>query len=144
MELFLNFIWLLISVLLVIHWMRVVRPTSAMQVGKAIVALVLLIVVLLPVISATDDLINMAGLMEGEHSEHAEHTVRRGEMPLLDIHQGAGMLNLAIFALLFIDLSFLSALRSRFVSRSQAVRVLKGFVKTFGMRPPPVVTSATA
>ncbi|HEY8998637.1 MAG TPA: hypothetical protein VIM60_12085 [Edaphobacter sp.] len=141
MELFLNFIWLLISVLLVVHWIRVVRPTSAMQVGKAAVALVLLIVVLLPVISATDDLMNMAGMLEGEH---AEHTVRRGEMPLLDIHQGAGMLNLAIFALLFIDLSFLSALRSRFVSRSQTVRVLKGFVKTFGMRPPPVASPATA
>lgn len=115
-----------------------------MQVGKAVVALVLLIVVLLPVISATDDLISMAGLLEGEHAEHAEHLVRRGEMPLLDFHQGASTFNLAIFALIFIDLSFLSALRSRLVSRPKTVRLLHGFAKTYGMRPPPVASPVAA
>ena len=144
MEHILNFIWLMISVLLVIHWMRAVKPTSAMQVGKAAIALILLIVVLMPIISATDDLMSMAGLLEGEHAEHAEHVTRRGEMPLLDFHQGDAELNLTIFAFLFVDLLFLSALRSRFVSRFQTVRLLKGFAKTFGMRPPPVALFATA
>ncbi|MDE1176272.1 MAG: hypothetical protein PW789_06635 [Edaphobacter sp.] len=138
MELFLNFLWLTLSIVLVVHWARVAKPTCASQVGKAAVAMILLIVVLLPVISATDDLAAMTGVLE---SEHAEHIVRRGEMPLLDIqHDTAVPLLPLLFTLfsLFVDLAFLSALRSRVVSQSKAQRLMDGFRRAAGIRPPPV------
>jgi hypothetical protein len=61
-------------------------------------------------------------------------------MPLLDIDQVAGsLMSFTILALLLVDLSFLSALRSRVVSRYKTIRLLDGFVKTAGIRPPPAL-----
>lgn len=141
-ELFLNFIWLFVSVLLVVHWTRASKPESSRQIGKAVVALLLLIVVLLPVISATDDLIAMTGLLEGEH---AEHVVRRGEMPLLDVEQGGVTpISLTLFAVLFVDLAFLRTLMARVVLRSGALRLVDGFGSATGIRPPPAVALIAA
>lgn len=136
MELFLNFIWMLVSLLLIVHWTRAAKTASARQVGKAAVALILLIVVLLPVISATDDLITVSGMFEGDH---VEHSVRRGDMPLLNLEQGAGSpIDLTTFAILFIDLAFFSVLLTRVVSRPKTIKLLDGFVRATGIRPPPV------
>jgi hypothetical protein len=91
--------------------------------------------VLLPVISVTDDLIVMPNLLE----EHPEHTVRRGDLPLwLEFnHEAISLFALAILAWFCIDLAFLLTLFSRIRSRSRVTRLLDGFVRATGIRPPP-------
>lgn len=134
MEFFLNFVWMLISIALVVHWTRVRWDRSASQTGRAAIAVILLIVVLLPVISVSDDLIAMSNLLE----EHPEQVVRRGEMPMLDAHhEGVSLFELAILAWFCIDLTFLYTLFSRIRSRSRVTMLLDGFVRATGVRPPP-------
>ena len=135
MEFFLNFVWMLISILLVVQWTRTGWEKSATQTGRTAIAVILLIVVLLPVISVTDDLIVMPNLLE----EHPEHIVRRGDLPLwLESNNGAiSFFALAILAWFCIDLGFLFTLFSRIRSRSRVTRLLDGFVQATGIRPPP-------
>ena len=129
---------MLISILLVVQWTRTGRETPASQTGRTAVAVILLIVVLLPVISVTDDLIVMPNLLE----EHPEHIVRRGDLPLwLESNHGAiSFFALAILAWFCIDLAFLFTLFSRIRSRSRVTRLLDGFVQATGIRPPPADT----
>lgn len=56
MELFLNFVWMLAAILFVGLWLRLARRRGATPRVQA-VALLMLIVILLPVISVTDDLL---------------------------------------------------------------------------------------
>jgi len=143
LEHFLNFVWMLVSVLLVVHWTRAAKAsTSVRQVALALIVLALLIVILMPVISATDDLTAMSSLLEPEHSEHV---TRRGEMPLLELAQGAvSPLEFACFALLLVDLSFLLLRRSSVFLRPIAVKKLSGFAKALIVRPPPTAALLTA
>ena len=131
-ELFLNLVWFLTSLLLIVHWTRAARSDRSRQTWKAVVALLLLVLLLLPVISVTDDLVALASLSEAEHTEHQ---VRRGEMPLLHIDLSP-LTAMAITAQLFIGLAFLSALLTRVVPRPNAVK-LDGFGRVAGIRPPP-------
>ncbi len=131
-ELFLNIVWFLTSLLLIVHWTRVARSDSSRQTWKAVVALLLLVLLLLPVISLTDDLVALASLSE---AEHAEHQVRRGEMPILHLDPSP-LTAMVISAQLFIGLAFLSALLARVVPRPNAVK-LDGFGRVAGIRPPP-------
>jgi len=55
MELTLNLVWALLAILLVKLWMQHTMPSSA-HVQTQIVALLMVIVILFPVISVTDDL----------------------------------------------------------------------------------------
>jgi hypothetical protein len=55
MELILNFAWLVLAVLMFWLWMRPALPSSARQ-RTQVIALLMLIVILFPVISVTDDL----------------------------------------------------------------------------------------
>jgi hypothetical protein len=132
-ELFLNLVWFLVSLLLVVHWTRAAHPDRTWRTGKAAVALLLLVLLLLPVISVTDDLVATTGPSE------TEHIVRRGEMPLLHIDQYlAAALAIGTFAAqLFVGLAFLGALLSRVVPRSNAITLLNGFGSAAGIRPPP-------
>jgi len=134
-EFFLNFVWMLVSILLVVQWTRTGTERPAGQTGRTAVAVILLIVVLLPVISVTDDLIAMPNIFE----EHPEHIVRRGDLPLwLEANQGAiSFFALAILAWFCIDLAFLFTLFSRIRSRSRVTRLLDGFEQATGIRPPP-------
>jgi len=134
-EFFLNFVWMLISILLVVQWTRTGWEKSATQTGRTAIAVILLIVVLLPVISVTDDLIAMPNLLE----EHQEHIVRRGDLPLLleSDHGAISFFALSILAWFCIDLAFLFTLFSRIRSRSRVTRLLDGFVRATGSRPPP-------
>jgi competence protein ComGC len=131
-ELFLNLLWCVFSLLLVVHWTRAASLRRNWKTGKAFVALLLLILLLLPVISVTDDLVTMTSPTEDEH------IVRRGEMPLLHLVQDqAAMLDLGVLAEIFIGLAFLSSLLSRIIPRRSAVTLLDGFGMACGIRPPP-------
>jgi hypothetical protein len=131
-ELFLNLLWLVFSLLLILHWTRAANPRRNWKTGKAFVALLLLVLLLLPVISVTDDLVAMASPSE------TEHIVRRGEIPLLHLVQDqAVMLDAGALAQIIIGLAFLSSLLSRIIPRRKAVTLLNGFGMARGIRPPP-------
>jgi hypothetical protein len=142
-EHFLNFVWMLVSVLLFVHATSAGKTNvSARQTAKMLIALALLIVILMPIISATDDLTAMSSLMD---PEHPEHIVRRGEMPLLELAQGAvSALDLACFLLLFIDLSFLRRRLAIVFLRRRTVSTLSGFARALFVRPPPATALLTA
>jgi hypothetical protein len=131
-ELFLNLLWCAFSLLLIVHWTRAADLRRNSKTGKAFVALLLLVLLLLPVISVTDDLVAMAGPSEDEH------IVRRGEIPLPHLAQDqAVMLDLGTLAQIFIGLAFLSSLLTRIAPRRSAVTLLNGFGMVCGIRPPP-------
>jgi hypothetical protein len=139
-ELFLNLVWCVLSLLLIVHWTRAANPRLNLKTGRAFVALLLLVVLLLPVISVTDDLVAMTSPNE------VEHLVRRGEISLLHLDQfQATMLDIGVLtAELFLGLAFLSSLLSRIVPRRSAGRVLNGFGMTGGIRPPPSAALSAA
>lgn len=140
MELFLNLVWCVVSLLLIVHWTRAAKPRLNLKTGRAFVALMLLVVLLLPVISLTDDLAAMS------HPAEVEHIVRRGDISLLHLDQmQTAMLDASILiAWMFIGLALLVSLLSRVVPRRRAGRLLDGFGVTCGIRPPPCVALSAA
>jgi hypothetical protein len=76
-EFFLNFAWLVLSASLAIHWIRASRSTPARsrQLDRKLqlLALAILIVILLPVISMTDDVQAMS-------TAEIEHVTRRADL----------------------------------------------------------------
>ncbi|MBS1801476.1 MAG: hypothetical protein JSS95_16815 [Acidobacteria bacterium] len=140
MELFLNLVWCILSLLLIVHWTAAAKPRSNLKTGRAFVALLLLVVVLLPVISVTDDLVAMTSPVE------VEHLVRRGDISMLHLDQmQTAMLDMGtLMAQLFIGLAFLASLLSRTVPRRSAGRLLDGFGAAGGIRPPPFAALSAA
>lgn len=137
MELLLNFLWLSLSLSLVLIWVRAVRHGDAKQNWSAFIALILLLVLLLPVISMTDDLVAMDSPME------LEHVVRRSEMPQLQLAHSQAVLDFGMLAvLLLIGFAILFSRLSRFTLRVSLSKSMDGFVRTVGVRPPPVVAFA--
>jgi hypothetical protein len=133
-ELLLNFLWFSLSLTLVLTWVRSVRHGDTKQSWTAFVALVLLLVLLLPVISMTDDLVAM------ENRTELEHVLRRSEMPLLQIASGAAIPDLGMLAvLLLIGFAVLFSRLSRFSLRVALRKVMDGCVRMAGVRPPPAV-----
>lgn len=131
-ELLLNVLWFSLSLALVVTWVRAVRHGDAKQSWTAFVALVLLLVLLLPVISMTDDLVAM------ESRTELEHVVRRSEMPLLQIAPSVAILDLGMLsALLLIGFAVLFSRLSRFSLQIALRKLMDGFVRTAGVRPPP-------
>ncbi|WP_035354496.1 hypothetical protein [Edaphobacter aggregans] len=138
MELLLNLLWFSVSLLLVAFWVRAVRLGHTQLTWTTFVALALLLVLLFPVISMTDDLVAMAAPSEGEHF------VRRVAMPLLHLDQDSSSLldTVLLAALLFLGIAFLSLRLSRLVPRSYPRTVLAGFARAAAVRPPPVALLA--
>jgi hypothetical protein len=132
-ELFLNFVWLSISLALVATWVAAVRRGDTKQKWCSLVALMLLVLLLLPVISMTDDLVAFDSPLE------VEHVVRRIDLPLLQIaHDTASVLETGLLAvLLFIGFAILFSRLSRFSLRLSWRRLMDGFDRTVGIRPPP-------
>jgi hypothetical protein len=137
-ELLLNFLWLSLSLALVLIWIRAARHGHTKPTWSALVALALLLVLLLPVISMTDDLVAMDGPSE------YEHVVRRGEMPLLHLtHDTAALLDTGLLAvLLFLGFAILFSRLSRFTMRFSPRILSDAFVRTTGVRPPPMAPIA--
>ena len=133
MELFLNLLWFSVSVSLVVLWTWAIRRGHTRIRWSTLAALALLLILLLPVISMTDDLVAMAAPLEDDH------LVRRGEMPLLHLHQipAAPFDAIALAALLLFGFTFLATRLSRLISISYPVKQKAGFVRAMAMRPPP-------
>ena len=136
MELFLNLVWLSVSLLLAIVWMRSGSQGRKKLEWSTVIALLLLLLLLFPVISITDDLaaINTAS--------EVEHTMRRHEAPpsqtvaLLDV--------VVLMALAMIGIAFSGTRFTRVRPRAFAAKLLAGFVRASGVRPPPSVVSLAA
>lgn len=134
MELLFNFLWLSLSVATVFAWARAVRHGHTKHPWSALVVLIFLLLLLLPIISMTDDLIAM------ENGTELEHVVRRNEMPLLHLAQDTTALldSGALIILLLIGFAILLSRLSRFTLRVAPRRRMDGFLLIKGVRPPPM------
>jgi hypothetical protein len=129
-ELILNLVWLVASIFLVAAWIWSIRKGYIEFEWATLIALILLIVILFPVISMTDDMVMMRAPAE------IEHIMRRSEAPLAPVAM-LGLLGvLAALVLIIVSMAaprFYSQIRSRVF----AARLLDGFIRAFGVRPPP-------
>lgn len=115
-------------------WVQAVRRGDTKHSWIAYVALALLLVLLLPVISMTDDLVAMDSPTE------LEHVLRRSEMPLLHLAHDSTALpdGMMLTVLLFVAFAILFSRLSRFSLRVVPRRLMDGFIRTAGVRPPPM------
>lgn len=137
-ELLLNFVWLSVSVTLILFWAQAARRGDTKPTWATFVAIALLLVLLLPVISMTDDLVAM------DSPSESEHIVRSGEMPLLHLTPDTtALLDTGLLAaLLFLGYAVLLARLSRFTLRFSPRVRMDGFARIAGIRPPPAATFA--
>jgi hypothetical protein len=86
----------------------------------------------------TDDLVAM------DNRTELEHVVRRSEMPLSQLaHDTAALLDIGALSVLFlIGFAILFSRLSRFTLRGSARKLMDGFIRTAGVRPPPFAASA--
>jgi hypothetical protein len=129
-ELILNLVWFATSIFLVAAWIWSIRKGYIEFEWATLIALILLIVILFPVISMTDDMVMMRAPAE------IEHIMRRSEAPLASV----AMLGLfgALAALVLIAVSMAAPrFYSQICSRVFVTRLLDGFIRAFGVRPPP-------
>ena len=131
MELFLNLAWLGTSVLLIACWVRSIRRGDARFQWATFIALALLLVLLFPAISMTDDRVAMTAPIE------LEHMLRCSEAPL----HAAVIGIFGMFATLLLVILNMAAPRfySRVRTRVFAEALLAGFIRAIGVRPPPSV-----
>jgi hypothetical protein len=136
-ELFLNIVWLSVSILLVGLCVRSIRHGHTKLSWSAAVALCLLLVLLFPVISMTDDLQAMTAPAE------VEHVMRRHyEAPSLPM--GGGILDVVAFlSLVLIGIGLPNICSIRVQTHGYVATLLAGFVRAFGVRPPPAFVHAT-
>lgn len=74
MELFLNFVWALLAVFIVCHWVRL-APRNCTDRRSQLIALGLLLVILFPVISVSDDLWSIQNPAETDTYQRRDHLV---------------------------------------------------------------------
>jgi glucan phosphoethanolaminetransferase (alkaline phosphatase superfamily) len=137
-ELFLNLAWLSVSLLLVTTWMRSERQSPRKFAWSTVIALLLLLVLLFPVISMTDDLvaINLAS--------EIEHTMRRYEAPPSQTTSIALLDAIVLLAMVMIGIAFSGTCFTRVRPPAFAAKLLAGFVRASGVRPPPSAASLAA
>lgn len=142
MELLLNFLWLIVSLALIFVWASAVWHGHTKNAGRAFIALSLLIVLLLPIISISDDIF----ALDDSSLEYEQHTVRRpNETPLLHLTHDIAIPLDTIFltVLLFLGFALLFARLSRFTLRPSVLqKAMEGFVRAVGVRPPPTALFA--
>ena len=131
MELFLNLVGLSVSLLLAITWMRSERRIRKRFEWSTVIALLLLLMLLFPVISITDDLvaINMAS--------EIEHTMRRYEAPPSQMTSIAILYAMLLMAMVMIGIASFGTRFTRVRPSAFAAKLLAGFVRASGVRPPP-------
>lgn len=138
MELFLNLVWLSVSLLLVIMWIRSERRGRKKFEWSTVIALLLLLVLLFPVISMTDDLIAI------NIASEVEHTMRRYEAPPSQTASVALLDAIALMAMVMIGIVLFGVRFTRVRPRTFAAKLLAGFVRASGVRPPPAVAPFAA
>ena len=138
MELFLNVVWLSVSILMVIFCGRSNRQGDTKLSWSAGVALCLLLVLLFPVISMTDDLQALTAPAEVEHMMRRQH-----DAPSL--HVGGTMLDaIALLSLALIGIALPTICSICVGTRGYVTALLAGSVRAFGVRPPPAAALLTA
>ena len=132
MELLLNLVWASISLSLVVCWFRSARSSRAKLEWGLVIALALLIVLLFPAISMTDDLVAMNAPAE------LEHMLRRSEAPLTHTTSVSWLDAVtAILVMCIISSASPGIYFSRIYLRAFATALRTAFVRTLGVRPPP-------
>ena len=136
MEFLLNSVWFAVCLLLVSWWLRDARSRAKPVEWRTGVALALLIVLLFPVISMTDDL-----LMTSSPAE-AEHMLQRAKA---SVDHATMLAPVALFGTLAVVLGGL-VVRWRPLARNAvpAGALRDVFVAACGVRPPPAGTLALA
>jgi hypothetical protein len=130
LEIFLNFAWAALSVLLIGGWIWSIRKGHSQFQWTTLVALCLLLVLLFPAISMTDDRVAMNRPVE------TEHMMRSGEAPLGQVPL-PGLFGLFAAIILIVLNMAASCLYCRIRPRIFATTLLTGFIRAFGVRPPP-------
>lgn len=129
MELFLNLAWAVLSILLIGGWIWSIRKGHTEFRWTTLVALALLLVLLFPAISMTDDRTAMSTPVELEHM-----------MRCSEAHHGQIVLSLfslfAAFVLVILDMTLLQ-LHSRVCTSVFAKTLLAEMIRAVGVRPPP-------
>lgn len=131
MELFLNLAWAALSIFLVAGWVWSIRKGHTEFQWTTLVALVLLLVLLFPAISMTDDRVAMSTPTELDHMMRASETPH-GQINICGLF--------SLLAAIFLVLLKMAApmFYSRLRPRIFAERLLAGFIRAVGVRPPPV------
>ncbi len=130
MEFLLNLAWLMVSAGVIFAWVRGIRSRRTSFTWGACVALGLLVLLMLPVISMTDDLVAFSSPAE------TEHILRRSEAPLA--YAASGVLPLHLLAPLgpvSATVGSMPAYARPEPSLAAALRV--DFTRALGVRPPP-------
>jgi hypothetical protein len=137
-ELFLNVVWFAVSVLLVISCVHSFRHGHTKLSLRAGIALILLLVLLFPVISMTDDLQALSAPAEVEHAMRRHH-----DAPSLSF--GSSLLDaIALLSLILIGIALPTISSIRVRTYGYVATLLAGFVRAIGVRPPPAADLLTA
>ncbi len=131
MELFLNFVWAALSLFLVVGWVWSIRKGHTEFRWTTLVALMLLLVLLFPAISMTDDRVAMSTPVELEHMMRASEA-HHGQIAVLGLFSLLGAIFLVLLKMA-VPLFY-----SRLRTRDFAEKLLAGFIRALGLRPPPV------
>ncbi len=136
MELLLNLVWVATSILLIARWIWSIREGRTEFAWTKLLALALLLVLLFPVISMTDDLVAMSTPAE------VEHMMRRGEASVALVAVGGLLGGFAAIALMVLSLGAPLFCTFRIRARVFVVTQLAGFIRSCGVRPPPAAAFA--
>lgn len=133
MEMFLNLVWLSLSVFLVTRCIRSLRRRGSGFDVTTVIAVTLLVVLLFPAISMTDDLMAMNLPAEVQHDMH-----RHESSPLHPVQATSVSLLGAVpfMALALSAFALLGIISARIWPFSFAARVLAGYARSLGIRGP--------
>jgi hypothetical protein len=131
-EIFLNLVWVGLSLVFLCLWTRAIRHGKSELRWNTLVAVALLLILLFPVISITDDLVAMSAPAETEHD-----AVRRQQVPLLHAISLAILDGIALCSLGLFLLAIGQIVSVRVRPHGFASRVRAAFVSACGVRPPP-------
>lgn len=130
MELLLNLAWVSVCLLLIACWVRSLRSTAAPFQWTAVIALCLLLVLLFPAISMTDDLMAMSAPAQSEHvlARHDLADLHTSSIALVD--------TVPLISLALLGPAQQNIYSARVRPRTFAAAVLAGSIRQLGVRPP--------
>jgi hypothetical protein len=137
MELFLNLVWLTLSASLVWGYIAFVPAPLKNRKVTVIIALALLILVLLPVISMTDD------LAASNNPAETDHLFRRERAPLL-LHSDVAVVAVVPLLIGIFAIEVACNSSENLEPHSLLSVLLDGAVRALGVRPPPSLSAHAA